>query len=71
MFNMTTAPTVGTSTPIITIGVPNGTTVELGTIAGVAGFRFSTGISYCTTGAIGDTDATVIATGVSIFISYV
>jgi hypothetical protein len=57
-YNLTTTPTVGTSTPAFTIIVPaNGTVVVDQTIP----IGFATGISYCITGAVTDADTTAVA----------
>jgi hypothetical protein len=57
--NTTTAPTVGTTTPIFNIGIPPNSTITVDT--GPFATRFSTGISYAITGAPALLDATVIA----------
>ena len=61
LFNMTTAPTVGTSVPVFTVAVPSGGTVLVN--GGSNGIRFATGISLAITGAAGDLDTTVIGAG--------
>ena len=60
-FNMTTAPTVGTSVPVFAVLVPAGGTVVIE--GGANGIRFGTGISLAITGAAGDLDTTAIAAG--------
>lgn len=60
-FNMTTAPTVGTSVPVFAVLVPAGGTVVIE--GGANGIRFSAGISLAITGAAGDLDTTAIAAG--------
>lgn len=61
LFNLTAAPTVGTSVPVFTVPIPtNGTVVVSG---GANGMRFGTGISLSITGAAGDLDATAIGAG--------
>ena len=61
LFNLTTAPTVGTSVPVFTVAIPSGGTVLVN--GGSNGIRFSTGISLAITGAAGDLDTTVIGAG--------
>lgn len=69
-YNKASAPTVGTDTPVLTIPVPAtvaGTppyVVEFG----MAGKRFTTGVAYAITGAIGQADATAITTVAGSFI---
>lgn len=58
LFNMTTAPTVGTSVPAYNIVLPANATVALSIPAGMA---HATGISYAITGALADLDATAVA----------
>ncbi len=59
IYNLTTAPTVGTSVPMVTIGIPPGGSVSLAPDPGV--FGMSTGLSYAITGGAADTDATAVA----------
>lgn len=61
LYNKASAPTVGTDIPVAVIPVPASSTLvlELGTF----GVQFGTGIAYAVTGAIGDTDTTVITAG--------
>lgn len=61
LFNMTAAPTVGTSVPVFTVAIPSGGTVLVN--GGSNGIRFSTGISLAITGAAGDLDTTDIGAG--------
>lgn len=61
LFNLTTAPTVGTSVPVFTVAIPSGGTVLVN--GGSNGIRFATGISLAITGAAGDLDTTVIGAG--------
>ena len=61
LFNLTTAPTVGTSVPVFTVAVPSGGTVLVN--GGSNGIRFATGISLAITGAAGDLDTTAIGAG--------
>lgn len=57
-YNKASSPTVGTDTPVFTIGIPaNGVADD----ACVAGMAFSTGIAYAITGAVGDADTTATA----------
>jgi hypothetical protein len=69
LYNRTTAPTVGTDTPVRTIMIPpNGTVAVTG---GSFGFRFATGIAIAITGGIANSDATAVtANQVSVGISY-
>lgn len=61
LFNLTTAPTVGTSVPVFTVAVPSGGTALVN--GGSNGIRFAAGISLAITGAAGDLDTTVIGAG--------
>lgn len=61
LFNLTTAPTVGTSVPVFTVAIPSGGTVLVN--GGANGIRFGTGISLSITGAAGDLDTTAIGAG--------
>lgn len=58
LFNLTAAPTVGTSVPVLTVAIPSGGTVLVN--GGANGMRFGTGISLSITGASGDLDTTAI-----------
>lgn len=60
LYNLTTAPTVGTSVPVMVVAVPPNNTVVAEMTIPVA---FATGISYAVTGAFADLDATVVAAG--------
>ena len=60
-FNLTGAPTVGTSVPVFTVPIPPGGTVLVN--GGSNGIRFGTGISLAITGAAGDLDTTAIGAG--------
>lgn len=59
LYNLAVAPTVGTSTIVITIPVPAGGTVNIP--FGTTGFRFTTGIALSITGAAADADTTAVA----------
>lgn len=59
LYNKATAPTVGTDTPVHTILIPAGATLQL--CWDMNPKRFSTGIAYAITGAKADTDATAVA----------
>lgn len=61
MFNKASAPTVGSDTPVFNIPIPAAGNVNLNAIAGVAGYRFSTGISYAITTGSALADATAVA----------
>jgi len=58
-YNLAVAPTVGTSVPAFTITVPAGQTVQID--GGSNGIRFGTGIAIAITGAMADSDTTVVA----------
>lgn len=58
LFNKASAPTLGTDTPVHTIGVPPGGGASYPVPAGVL---FTTGIAYAITGGIALTDATAIS----------
>lgn len=69
LYNKASAPTVGTDTPVMTIGVPAGNTVV---IENPAGIRFSTGIALATTGLITVADTTAVAlSDLAISLAYV
>lgn len=61
LYNMTTAPTVGSSVPVMTIAIPSGFCGDLN--VGTHGISFATGISLAITGAYTDADTTAIAAG--------
>lgn len=68
LFNLTTAPTVGTSVPIMVVAVPATSSKE---IEFVPALRFSTGLSVAITGGAAATDATAVAAGdVQLLVSY-
>ena len=70
LYNLATAPTVGTSTIAITISVPAGGTTNLS--FGAAGARFSTGIGLSITNLGTDADATAVtAAQVKVITSYI
>jgi hypothetical protein len=60
LYNLTTAPTVGTSVPAMVIAVPANNTAIAECTVPVA---FSTGMAYSITGAFADLDATATAAG--------
>ena len=60
-FNLTVAPTVGTSVPVFTVPIPPGGMVLVN--GGSNGIRFGAGISLAITGAAGDLDTTAIGAG--------
>lgn len=69
LYNKASAPVPGTDTPILVIPVPATSVLVLPISA--QGMRFSTGISYAITNAIGLLDATAVAVGdVQIKIDY-
>lgn len=61
LYNMTTAPTVGSSVPVVTIAIPAGFCGDLN--VGTHGISFTTGISLAITGAYTDADTTAVAAG--------
>lgn len=70
LYNLATAPTVGTSVPSITIPVPAGGTVNLP--FGTSGARFATGIGLAITNLGTDADATAVAAAqVKVITSYI
>lgn len=70
IFNLATAPTVGTSVPFLTIPVAASGVVNLP--FGALGMRMSTGISFSITNLAPDADATAVAAGqVKIAIAYI
>lgn len=70
LYNLATAPTVGTSTIAITIPVPAGGTVNLP--FGTSGARFSTGIGLAITNLGTDADATAVtAAQVKVITAYI
>ena len=69
IYNKTTAPTVGTDVPILSIPIAAGAyqTVEYGAV----GKRFTTGIAIAVTGAMVATDTTVAAVGAQVSLTYI
>jgi len=61
LYNKATAPTVGTDTPVRTIGIPPASRISGDIPYGVGGFPL--GIALATTGAITDADTTAVAAG--------
>lgn len=57
-YDKVSAPTVGTDAILMTISIPANSTVPLNTYGGI---RFSVGVGYGITGAIGDSDTTALA----------
>jgi hypothetical protein len=57
LYNLTVAPTVGTSTPVYTLIIP----ADGGLVLSNLGFEFTTGISYAITNGIADADTTAVA----------
>jgi uncharacterized protein YwbE len=70
IFNLATAPTVGTSVPFLTIPIAASGVVNL--TFGAQGFRMATGIAFCITNLVADADTTVIAAAqVKVAIGYI
>lgn len=61
LYNLATAPTVGTSAVALTIPIPANSVVNLN--FGAYGMRFGTGIALAITGAAADSDTTAIGAG--------
>lgn len=62
LYNLATAPTVGTSTPVATLPIPSNSTTGGGfTINLGPGFDFSTGIAYALTTGAADSDTGAVA----------
>jgi hypothetical protein len=67
-FNQTTAPTVGTSIPIMVVAVPATSSKEIQYVPAV---RFGTGLAVAITGGAAATDSTAVAAGdVQLLVSY-
>jgi hypothetical protein len=60
-YNKASAPTVGTDTPVITIGIPPTSTYNFESVG--TPWPFSTGIAYATTVLSADADTTAITAG--------
>lgn len=58
-YNKATAPTVGTDTPVWTLLLPAGASINLS--MDMNPLRFATGIAYAITGLVADTDTTAVA----------
>ena len=67
LYNKAAAPTVGTDVPILTIPVAANSFVYQDSTMGL---RFTSGISWATTGAIADSDTTAIAAGCKVALMY-
>lgn len=62
LYNLATSPTVGTSTPVATIGIPGGGTAGAGgQLVIPAGIEFSVGIAYALTTEATDAGTTGVA----------
>ena len=69
LFNLATAPTVGTSVPVLT--VPVGASGVVSIPFGELGMRFGTGIALSVTNLVADADATAVAAAqVKVMVSY-
>lgn len=60
LYNKSSAPTVGTDTPVLTICLPAGILTQ---ISLAAGMYFNIGLAYAITGADGDSDTTALVAG--------
>ena len=70
LFNLATAPTVGTSVPFLTIPIPASGVVNIP--FGAQGMRMATGIAFAITNLVADSDTTAIAAAqVKIAIAYI
>lgn len=70
LYNKSSAPTVGTDTPVATIGIPPNSSIAIGLPMAV-GTKFSSGIAYAITGAIANADTTAIgANEVAVCLNY-
>jgi hypothetical protein len=68
LFNLATAPTVGTSVPIMVVAVPATSSKEIEYVPAV---RFGTGLAVAITGGAAATDSTAVAAGdVQLLVSY-
>jgi hypothetical protein len=68
LYNLTTAPTVGTSVPIMVVAVPATSSKEIQYVPAV---RFGTGLAVAITGGAAATDSTAVAAGdVQLLVSY-
>lgn len=61
LYNLATAPTVGTSTPVATIPIPGNTAGAGVAISIPGGLNFSTGIAYALTTGAADSDTGAVA----------
>lgn len=61
LYNLATAPTVGTSVPVIVLPIPIGGVVQIH--GGSNGIRFATGIAWALTALAADSDTTVVGAG--------
>lgn len=61
LFNLSAAPTVGTSTPVLNLPIPPNSTIDFS--ASYAGVSFTSGLSYAITGGSALLDATAVAAG--------
>jgi hypothetical protein len=61
LYDLTTTPTVGTSTPKMTILIPGNTAGGAANVEFTQGIAFATGISLAITGAATDSDTTAVA----------
>ena len=70
LYNLATAPTVGTSVPVLTVPVPLSGIVSLN--LGHSGHRFATGIALAITNLVADTDTTAVAANqVKVILDYI
>lgn len=70
LYNTASAPTVGTTTPVLTLAIPAAGSLAIN--FGAMGHRFATGISMALTTGAADTDATAVAASeIKVLTSYI
>lgn len=70
-FDSSTAPNVGTDTPLFCIPIPGATGAAGVVVPFPAGVRFDNGLAFAMTGLLADSDATNAATGVVLAIFWI
>jgi hypothetical protein len=72
LYNKTSAPTVGTDVPVVTIPLPPNIMVYFTDVFGIYGAYFSSGIAYAITNGLLDNDTGVLPAGATVLhISFV